>query len=917
MAIFVFYFKLIVAIYILFKLISRSIVDRREKNPMLLFVVSFVVVIDVRNILQDSIPQSTVYELAVLFFLFYFLTRLVGENAKSNSLMRNFIDLKAFFESEIVDNFSEGVALLRSDTLEVLASNRKYKAVFNDNQSFIGLPEIVSALMRDEHIFELIDFSNQKREVEARLVPFGTRYALLYLTDVTEARKLSALTEKIDVERQNLWDNAPHMVMLRAFSGKIIYANNLMCDFLYISKQLITDKVLSDIYFKEEERQTHLDIHEKLVSGALTIYKGHLKITYSHYAKGFMRCEEQVITYKGEPVILTTAVNITSNIYLELVQSSFAYIHQKAERAVQQSYVVVDLIHFDMLFKERIKDLVHTQIASLEVFIDGMSEADGAYFMDVISGRHEFKPHTVIFDEKYHFGVEHLFISQTGGLIGVALRILNAQSLSFSMMTIGGLVINHIKEGIAIIDADGKIEFTNEMLQRILNYTREEIESMTIMDVSMGLTKDIFLRNLSLSKQHGSLHFERVYLTKEGYEVPAEVIAMHFPSEMEDKLLLVIRDISEKFIYKKRLIDSQSRYAQIFESLQDDVLEIRLPDKTVSFYREFDAEKGLIGMELSFLQWLNAINDQDRSIVYEAIDIITSEQSDKHQFEYRYFRNNGWQWYRATGRYMQSADGASIILINQNITEIKSITNKLVESRSILVASERIAGMAHWKFNVSKSIFTVSETFGDLVFGSEISGDVYFDQFLESLNPSDVPYFEFKFKRFIWNEESLDIVIRLQKHGKTTFINLIGQVFCDDEGLPIYAIGNITDVTEKTISKQQFEESRLLLEHVVEQTAMGIVVLRNNNSIEKINHVALKLLGAKGASLENAEDLNAHFKKRFEFYYVDSFSRLFDSKESSSVTAVRDDVALKLTSVPMKDADGKYLGRILNVEELH
>lgn len=917
MAVFVFYFKLIVAIYILYKLISSSIIDRREKNPMLLFVVSFVVVVDIRSILQNTIPQSTINELAVLFFLFYFLTRLVGENAKSNSLIRNFIDLKAFFDSEIVDNFSEGVALLRSDSLEVLASNRVYKSIFNDNQTFIGLPELVSAIMRDEHAFELIDFTNRKRKVEARLVPFGKRYALLYLTDATDAHKLKALTEKLDVERHSLWENAPHMILLRSFDGKIIYANELMCEFLYMSKQVATEKSLNDVYFKEEERTAHFDIHKKLISGELPVYKGILKISYPHYARGYMRCEEQVITYKGESVILTTGVNISSNIFLELVQSSLTYIHQKAERAVQQSYIVIDLIHFDILFKERIKDLIHTPIPSLEVFIDGLSEEDGAYFIDVMSGRHDFKPRTIVFDEKYHFGVEHLFTSQNGGLIGVAMCIMNAQHLTFSMATIGGLVVNHIKEGIAIIGASGNIEFTNEMLQRILNFTREEIESKTIMEISMGLTKDIFLRNLELSKQHGSLHFERVYLTKEGYEVPTEVIAMHFPSEQEDKLLLVVRDISEKFIYKKRLIDSQSRYAQIFESLQDDVLEIRLPDKTVSFYREFDTEKGLIGMEITFLQWLNAINDQDRSIVYESIDIITSEQSEKYQFEYRYFRNNGWQWYRATGRYIQSSDGASIILINQNITEIKSISQKLTESRSILVESEKIAGMAHWKFNVSKNIFNVSETFGDLVFGYDIPSELYYEQYLESLNPSDIPYFEFKFKRFIWNGETLDIVIRLQKYGKTTFVNLIGQVFFDDEGLPIYAIGSITDVTEKTLSKQQFEESRLLLEHVVEQTAMGIVVLRNNNSIEKINHVALELLDAKKVSLESAEDLNAHFRSRFEFYYADTFTKLFESVETSSVTAVRDDVALKLTSVPMKDSDGHYLGRIVNVEQLH
>ncbi|HAS74201.1 MAG TPA: hypothetical protein DCS67_08675, partial [Clostridiales bacterium UBA8960] len=579
-------------------------------------------------------------------------------------------------------------------------------------------------------------------------------------------------------------------------------------------------------------------------------------------------------------------------------------------------YLVVDLIHFDLLFKERLKDLIHTPIPSLEVFIDGLSEEDSAYFIELISGRYVFQTRTIVYDEKYHFSVEKQFKASNGQLIGIAMRILALESMSYDLSVIGALVVNHIKEGIAIIGESGAIEFSNEMLQRILNYSRAELESKTITEISMGLTQDIFLRNLELSKQHGSLHFERVYLTKEGHEVPTEVVAMYYPMDQKDKLLLVVRDISDKFIYKKRLLDSQSRYAQIFESLQDDVLEIKLPEKSVSFYREFDSEKGLIGMEISFLQWLNGINDRDRSIVYEAVDIITSEKSANHSFEYRYFRNNGWQWYRATGSYISSDEGASIIIINQNITEIKMLKQKLVESRSIIVESEKIASMAHWKFNVLKNIFTGSETFGTLVLGEEVLEDVYLERFAENIHPSDVPYFEYKFKRFIWNAERLDIIIRLQHYSRTTFVNLIGQVYYDDDGIPIYAIGSITDVTEKTLAKQQFEESRLLLEHVVEQTAMGTVVIRHNNIIEKINHVGLELLDIKNAPINHVDDLKTHFRNKFEFYYAESFNKLFDINETMSITAVRGDLALKLTSIPMTDSDGHYLGRIVNVEAL-
>jgi len=473
------------------------------------------------------------------------------------------------------------------------------------------------------------------------------------------------------------------------------------------------------------------------------------------------------------------------------------------------------------------------------------------------------------------------------------------------------------------------------MIQRILNYTAEELLGKRLVDISMGLTEEILFRNMTLTKQHNSLHFERIYLTKEGHQVPTEVIAMNLETGHADQLLLLVRDTSEKFIYKKRLIDSQSRYAQIFESLQDDIVEIKLPEKSVSFFREFDAEKGLVGMEISFLQWLTSVHDLDRSIVYEAIDIITSEQSMGHRFEYRYFKNSGWQWYRATGKYIMSDEGASIILVNQNISEIKAMTQSLDEQRVILTESERIAHMAHWKFQVSRNTFQVSETFGSIFFQNEGKTEVYYESFLESLYSPDLNYFEEKFKRFIWNGDPLDIVFRLYHHGKITFVNMIGQVYKDDERLPIYAIGSIADVTEKSMTRQRFEESRQLLEHVVEQSPQGIIIIKNNGHVEKINHEAIKRLELERL-LEQQSSLDVNrlidhlesilkdtneeqITKLIEGTTADGYLSLTTSIASSSSNLSSTSIlpsahaALTIDSNPMMDPDGRYLGRILQI----
>lgn len=922
MAIFVFFIKLSVAMYILYKLIVKAIFDKREKNVMLILVISFIVMVDLRNLFNGTLPQTLTSELAILFFLIFFLSRLIGDRSSLSSFMRNFVDVKTLFESEIIENLEEGVALLRSDTLDVLASNKAFQEIFGANYSFISLADILSAVLRGNDQFEITDYNNHRKTLHFRLNGYGRKYAVLYFKDITEASYSKKLTDDMINEIIYNWESASSLVMLRTLTGEIAYLNEPMSNFLHKSRLSLLDQDFSTLFNDETEKLKHISITKKLVDGEIESYKGILRYTYPLQSVGYYKCEEQFITYKGKKHILTTGIDITKEYILEMLFKSFQTIHVGNNNLNRATYVVADLIHFDLLFKERLLNIIPHHISSLSMFISGLSEQDRTYFNDIIFEKQDFSSKIICYSDLFYFSVEGCIRSSGGHLVGVILRYMNPEIMTNNLPVIGTMILNHIKEGIIIVNKEGTIEYANEMMQRILNYEDEVLVGKAIVDISLGLTQEMLERNMELTKAHSSLHFERIYLTREGYRVPAEVIAMNMEHIVADKMLLLIRDISEKFIYKKRLVDSQSRYAQIFESLQDNVLEIRLPDKSVNFFREFDSEKGLIGMEISFLQWLNSISDQDRSIVYEAIDIITSEKSDHYVFEYRYFKNSGWEWYRATGKYIVSEEGASVIIINQNISEIKNVIEKLEESKIILEESEKIANMSHWKFSVSKNLFSVSSTFGPIFALKKEIDEIYYDNLVGLIYPLDSAYFEYKFRRFIWNGEALDIIVRFHAHGRITFVNIIGQVYYDDENMPVYAIGSMANVSEKMIARQRFEESRMLLEHVVEQASYGIVVIRNNGVIDKINKGAVELLkiDISQSQCETVELLIAHLKKEFYNYEVNQLEKLAEKYQPSYtenlsfiITDTSDQYHLKVTSANMHDADNRFIGKIMNI----
>lgn len=919
MAAILFYFKMILTLYLFYQLVRKTLNNRREKNAFLLAILSFVLILDVKMIIEGQLPQDLWVQLVIISFLLYFSTQLIMGNIKSSPIIRNFIDIKTLFESEIIDKLDEGVALIRSDTIERLSSNSAFNQILDYEHALIAIPDLVSTIMRGQHEIEFTSFENKKRVIHARLEPYGKRYALLYIKDITSNYEKTQTLNNFHRQVLSNWESSPSLVMLRKLTGEIIYVNPAMSAFVHMTQEVLVGRHFSYMYEDEIDYADHLALQMRLIHEESEWQRGLLKIRFPLKSKRYFECEEQFSQMGDEVCILTTASDMTAQVTLELIQQANRL---KDDNFSEVPFVIANLISYDFLFLDQIEKHLDASLSSISAFISGLNEEDATYFNNLIRHESDFEQRIICFAQKYHFYVQERLISGSGHLIGIYLKYLNPEINTFSMPIIGSLIINHIKEGILILDEYGQIEYSNEMAQRILNYTRAELSEKNILDLTKGLTREILNRNLDLVKQHDSLHFERIYLTKDGLSVPSEVIAMHLKSGQNDHMLLLIRDISEKFIYKKRLIDSQSRYAQIFESLQEGVFEIVLPEKQVRLYREFDAEKGLIGMEVPFLQWLNSIHEEDYATTYEAIDVLTSEKRQNHEFEYRYFKHGVWKWYRGTCKYIETDEGASIIIINRDITEMKKIDDKLEENLKILSESERISQMSHWKFDITRGGFMVSESFSKVFMMKPDVDFVYYEAFITTIHPADKNYFENKFKKFLWDKEPLDIVFRWLFNGNLLFVQINGQVYYTPEGVADYAIGNIKDVTERVMTIRKYEESRLLLSQVVKKTPLGTIVVKQDGHIESINERAIELLRIEGEHLIDKVDLLAHFIKKFSYIHGRPFDSLFESTHvdlDENKACIASDLSnryIEIQSKLLHDADGQPIGRLLSIQEV-
>ena len=918
----VFFAKLFVILFLIAKLIMKTINNRSEKNTVLFVLLFFILLSHFKNIMDGELPNELLPQLTSLGLLLYLMYLIYQAKGSFSPIISNFMDFRSIFSSEIIENFREAVVLINNKSLEVVASNGKYKILFAENPKYLGVDALVTEVLKGDSIMEFTDFQNKKQVFEIRLSNFGKKYALIYIQNITRRSELESHLKEEQAYFTQLWDTAPNLIMIRKISGEVVYVNQSMATFLRRPIRNLVNKPFAGIYNFKVEAAKHELIQEKLISNPEISQTHFLKLTHIMGNTSYFEATETMILYENEKHIITNAVDRSVEVHADLLMKSYDRIHKSISEAGTLPYLVIDFMTNDILFKERLSPYVNLPVTSYNMFYQGLDTGSRDRLNDMLDKGEVTDSRPIVYKGKHFFMVEEVFHESHGNITGVLIKYVTATESRYSMSTIGGMVLGHIKEGLLIIDFDGKIEFANEMILRILDYTMDELVGLDILTVSKGLTLDMVHRNWMLCKQHDSLHFERVYITKEGQEVPVEIVAMLLKHEDTEKLVLLVRDLMEKFIYKKKMVDSQTRYSQILESLQDGVFEIKLPEKTVTYYHEFDTEKGLVGLELNFLQWLNNIHDHDRSVVYEAIDVITSEKKENEQFEYRYFQKGIWKWVRSTGKYVNTVEGASIVVTNQDISEIKEISVKLDESKHILTESERISQMAHWKYEVGKNMFHVSDTFGTIVPVSETSRDIHFEQLHSYIHASDKEYFEKKFYSFIWENEALNIIIRTMQKGEIHFIQFVGELYIDDDKVPIYAIGTILDITDKVRAQQKLEESKALLENVVEQTPMGIIVIKRNGYVEKINREAMHLLELDEEYPRDFEAMKSHIYDRYNIIdgleISDLINNAFDSGHYTVLRYKNFEIAreLRLYVTQMHDEENRFFGNIINIVEV-
>jgi two-component system cell cycle sensor histidine kinase/response regulator CckA len=94
--------------------------------------------------------------------------------------------------------------------------------------------------------------------------------------------------------------------------------------------------------------------------------------------------------------------------------------------------------------------------------------------------------------------------------------------------------------------SDGRFIYVNDAACRALGYSREELLSLTVHDIDLGIPREIWLEHWSELKRQGSLTMESNHRTQDGRTFPVETVANFVKFGDKEYNCAFVRDITER-----------------------------------------------------------------------------------------------------------------------------------------------------------------------------------------------------------------------------------------------------------------------------------------------------------------------------------------------------------------------------------
>src|SRR6185436_18985241 len=116
-------------------------------------------------------------------------------------------------------------------------------------------------------------------------------------------------------------------------------------------------------------------------------------------------------------------------------------------------------------------------------------------------------------------------------------------------------------------DRDARFFYANEAACASLEYSREELLSLSVPDILRPEDANLFEELAAAVRAQGPVTFETVHVTRTGHELPVEVTLNCLEWGGREFFCAFARDISERTVVEQALRESEERYRSLFDGV--------------------------------------------------------------------------------------------------------------------------------------------------------------------------------------------------------------------------------------------------------------------------------------------------------------------------------------------------------------
>lgn len=394
-------------------------------------------------------------------------------------------------------------------------------------------------------------------------------------------------------------------------------------------------------------------------------------------------------------------------------------------------------------------------------------------------------------------------------------------------------IFEHANDLIVYVNTNGEIVETNNKIENILGFKREEIIGKKFTDLGLVTSKyDAMISKLfHQTVRDGEKDSKKIddfniidfeVKNKQGNPVFLEASTTHLRKDEEFiGFLSVIRDISERKAAEEALRESEEKYRMLFDNLN------------VGVYRVTPGKDGkFIDVNPAFVKILG-YKDKEEILKLNVSDIylepnkrskfnkkIVKEDQIKNEELYLKKKDGSLVIISDTGNVIRNKKGEILFFdgIIEDITERKAAEDALLESEKRLKEAQKMGRIGDWEFDVKSNKIYWSEQVFQLFHRDPKQGPPNYDENMSYYHPEDLKRLQKHVQRAIENGESIisDYRVKLPS-GKSVYHASTINPITDTAGQVTKLVGTVQDITERKNAEEELQRYREHLEELVEQ----------------------------------------------------------------------------------------------------